>query len=705
MASRITRSSPAPTNGCSTAGGGVALSLPVLPDAKQGGSVIRPSKNGWKRAIVLIIVHVLILAHIAQWLLTGRTTTPIEPSEAMEFTRQGIINAGLIFFAVALLATLVMGRWVCGWACHVVALQDMCGWMMKKCGVRPKPFRSRLLFYVPFLLALYMFVMPAAHRWGMIPLDAKMAEALGEDHRLVEFTRDASAIAGFPLRQPNLPPWRAELRLTTNRFWDTFPGQWYVIVPFFLICGFATVYFLGSKGFCTYGCPYGGFFAPLDRLSPARIRVTDACEGCGHCTAVCTSNVRVHEEVREYGMVVDPGCMKCLDCVSVCPKEALYFGFGRPSIVKGPAKSEPPKKRYDLTWPEEITLSLVFLGSLLAYRGVYGLIPLLMAVGMAGVTTYVLWKSWRLMRDANVNLHRFRLRFHGSLRPAGWAFAGAGMFVLLLTVHSGLVRGAYVLGAHHDDKVIVPAAMVYGGFQAEVPQEMIESADRGIALFRFASSIGSGGIGLLDSWQDELDMRLAWLHSVRGEFAEAEMVLRRGIARQAERSETFDRALATVVRVQGRQRDAMMLATEALLAHEHADGLLDEMIDWCIQGGRLDRALAVCEARLERFPRSIHTMRWRALLLLEHGRMDEALAGLDQLLALDPHDVAARTILSMALAAMGRTQHAYEALVPAVEIAPENPRVLMQMASVLQALGRHAEAAEHHRRALDLSQP
>ena len=60
-----------------------------------------------------------------------------------------------------------------------------------------------------------------------------------------------------------------------------------------------------------------------------RIRVTDACAGCGHCTAVCTSNVRVHEEVRDYGMVVDSGCMKCLDCVSVCPNDALYYGAGR----------------------------------------------------------------------------------------------------------------------------------------------------------------------------------------------------------------------------------------------------------------------------------------------------------------------------------------------------------------------------------------
>src|SRR4029453_12361217 len=158
---------------------------------------------------------------------------------------------------------------------------------------------------------------------------------------------------GFGLFQVPLghtpAPWETRSELVRADFWATFPQSAWIIVPFLLVCGFATVYFLGSKGFCTYGCPYGGFFAPLDKLATGRILVTDACEGCGHCTAVCTSNVRVHEEVREYGMVVDPGCMKCMDCVSVCPNDALYFGFAKPAIVKGPAKNKAPKKVYDLS--------------------------------------------------------------------------------------------------------------------------------------------------------------------------------------------------------------------------------------------------------------------------------------------------------------------------------------------------------------------
>jgi polyferredoxin len=289
-----------------------------------------------------------MIAHIVFWVLSkkngwfgGRTTTPIEPSESMEFAKNGVINAGLIFFAIALLSTLILGRWFCGWGCHVVLLQDLCGWMMKKVGVRPKQFRSRFLIYVPLLLAIYMFILPAVHRVILIPLDASLASSLGDTNWLVTGWREFFGFLGVPLPLPNMPAWSASWHLTTTEFWRTFPGVM-VAIPFLLVCGFATVYFLGAKGFCTYGCPYGGFFAPLDKLAPARIIVNYNCEQCGHCTAVCTSNVRVHEEVREYGMVVDPGCMKCLDCVRVCPNEALSFGFAKPAIMKDKANHAKP---------------------------------------------------------------------------------------------------------------------------------------------------------------------------------------------------------------------------------------------------------------------------------------------------------------------------------------------------------------------------
>ena len=136
------------------------INLPVI--ASSAGAV-RPSRMSRRRAVSLVLVHVVMIAHVLHWLLTGRTLSPIEPSEAMYTLNNGEMNAGFIFFALALAGTLIAGRFVCGWGCHLVAYQDLCAWLLKKCGIKPKPLRSRLLLLAPLALAIYMFIWPSAY--------------------------------------------------------------------------------------------------------------------------------------------------------------------------------------------------------------------------------------------------------------------------------------------------------------------------------------------------------------------------------------------------------------------------------------------------------------------------------------------------------------------------------------------------------------
>jgi polyferredoxin len=79
-------------------------------------SGIRKSKTGRWRAAALILLNLFMIAHIIQWRVMGKTVSPIEPSETMYTLQKGFINAGFIFFSLAILATLIFGRYVCGWA-------------------------------------------------------------------------------------------------------------------------------------------------------------------------------------------------------------------------------------------------------------------------------------------------------------------------------------------------------------------------------------------------------------------------------------------------------------------------------------------------------------------------------------------------------------------------------------------------------------
>ena len=74
-----------------------------------------------------------------------------------------------------------------------------------------------------------------------------------------------------------------ETEFTTTEFWATFPG-WIVGGLTFLVCGFAAVYFLGAKGFCTYACPYGA----IEKMRAVR----KECLYCARCYAACPRNTK-----------------------------------------------------------------------------------------------------------------------------------------------------------------------------------------------------------------------------------------------------------------------------------------------------------------------------------------------------------------------------------------------------------------------------
>ncbi|HWL95203.1 MAG TPA: tetratricopeptide repeat protein, partial [Phycisphaerae bacterium] len=205
------------------------------------------------------------------------------------------------------------------------------------------------------------------------------------------------------------------------------------------------IYFLGPKGFCTYACPYGAIFAISDKFAPSRIRVNDNCNQCGHCTAVCTSNVDVAQEVNLYKMVVDPGCMKCLDCIEVCPTNALSVGWGMPSLGAKPAAAPRPRK-YDLTLVEEIAALGLFFVVLVTVNGLYGQFPFLLSLAIAGIVTYVLLKSARLIYGPDVLVQKMRLKVNCRVTPAGAAWLAGSLLLAGMLVHSAIWRYHDLLG-------------------------------------------------------------------------------------------------------------------------------------------------------------------------------------------------------------------------------------------------------------------
>ena len=561
----------------------IGTSLPAARPPKAGCDLpVRKSTKGRWRAIVLILVHVLALAHILHWHSSGTSLSPLEPSEAHEFFTLGVVNAGFLLLAALVLSTLIFGRWFCGWACHVVALQDACAWLLGKLGIRPKPIRSRLLVFVPFFAALDIFLLPRILR----SLDGQAWPSLS---------------------------WHT----TTDDLWATFPGLWMAVLTF-VVDGFLVVYLMGAKGFCTYGCPYGALFTVADRAAKGRIRVTDACEGCGHCTVTCTSNVDVRQEVARFGMVVDTGCMKCLDCVSVCPKDALYFGFGgTPEKAKGKAKR--PRRVYDFTWPEEIVMALVFVAGVFAFRNLYGGVPFLLAVGLGVIAALAAIVGWRLVTRADLVFQNHILKSKGRMHGAGFAALVIVPLTLGFTAHSGFIQ----YNARQGDRLLRRTSQI----------------ERHSPEWSAAVSSAITHLARVDRWglgdNAELHNKLGQLHIADDEHLQAERHLRWAIS--------LDDSIITA---------RMRLAEVLIVADRYPEAIdiLKEIFEREPLHNDAGRRLAII---IDRAPDLVEPRLVLIDLLIRMGDFEGAENGLRPLLDASPDDAAVRARLNALEAARG----------------------------------------------------
>lgn len=575
-----------------------SIPLPVLKNSPERKDVIRSSRSSRWRAGALITLNLLMIAHIIQWVIMGRTVSPIEPSEAMYTLQSGAINAGFIFFSLAILATLIFGRFVCGWGCHILALQDLCGWLLKKMGLTPKPFRSRLLIFVPLIVALYMFVYPTVFRY---------------------FAK--------PPNEPLIPQFTNHL--ITTEFWATFPPV-AVAIPFLFICGFMTVYFLGQKGFCTYACPYGGFFSLADKIAPGKIRVTDACNQCGHCTATCTSNVLVHAEVKQYGMVVDQGCMKCMDCISVCPNDALYFGFGKPAV----AVKQTIKKNYSLTWTEDIIGAIVFLASFLAVWDVYQLVPMLMALGIAIVTTFLALRTIRMFTAKDLSFYRFNLKSSGKIKKAGWVFLGFAYLWIGLNAHSGWVHYHESAGTRAYESIRLPDELALARSN---PDQWLSPTDR--------QNISDGKKHLQIAMNTGLFTnsfalpKLAWLEYLSGNTEQAVKLL----GKSAEHQKGQAKALSSyyrgaILNRSGRYAEALTSLDQALAEAPNLVAAYEEKGESFWQLGRKEEAVSAWREAVRQNPGLPLANNFLAGAAASYGQSETAIAYQNQADRFTPND-------------------------------------------------------------------
>ncbi len=176
-----------------------------------------------------------------------------------------------------LVASAVLGRAFCGWACPVGFLSDISGFF------RRKPFYGRLGYLqYGILLALLLA--------SLLAIDA-----LSFLDPMVIFQRSMYLVWS----QSGLP-----------------------VVLLLIMAGSLAV----PRLWCRI-CPLGGVLGLVSLVSPFGRRVSDKCTGCLKCLKACPMGA-----ISGDNRFDATACVKCLGCERACPEGAIGFAASRPSV-------------------------------------------------------------------------------------------------------------------------------------------------------------------------------------------------------------------------------------------------------------------------------------------------------------------------------------------------------------------------------------
>ncbi len=236
-----------------------------------------------------------------------------------------IILPGLLIALVFCLASLVLGRFFCGWLCPLGALFDFSRLFYpgrrRGAGELPQRFyRTKFLVLgVIFLLALFGLQMawvldPLVIVARFISLNLIPSVTWAVNRAFIFIIQTFGLYGDFYDFYRSLK--ESVLGISVHYFSHS-------LVVFLLVAFLVAASLKVARWWCRFLCPLGASYGLLARWPLWRRRVSQACNHCRNCSRRCRMGA-----IEKGGVSYDSKeCILCMDCVYDCPQDAIRFGF------------------------------------------------------------------------------------------------------------------------------------------------------------------------------------------------------------------------------------------------------------------------------------------------------------------------------------------------------------------------------------------
>ena len=204
---------------------------------------------------------------------------------------EGIIVASFIMFAIQFLSALFLGRAFCGWLCPAAGLQEMCFSANDNKVKTGKADWIKWMIWIPWISIIIITFVKAGGFHSIRPL-YMFENGISVDEPMAYIL-------------------------------------YFTVVGVFVILSLL----VGRRAFCHYGCWMSPFMIIGRKIRnifkwPALHLESDneKCIDCKACTKACPMSIDPNTMVRKQNME-HAECILCGNCIDVCPKNAIEYGF------------------------------------------------------------------------------------------------------------------------------------------------------------------------------------------------------------------------------------------------------------------------------------------------------------------------------------------------------------------------------------------